>query len=53
MYESNNVEFKSEINEKLEREVVGFLNSKGGHIYLGIDDNGMQLGLMILIKHNY
>ena len=44
MYESNNVEFKSEINDKLEREVVAFLNSKGGHIYLGVDDNGNAIG---------
>ena len=40
MYESKNVEFKSLINEKLEKEVVGFLNTNGGHIYLGIDDDG-------------
>ena len=40
MYECNNIEFKSEVNEKLEKEVVGFLNSNGGHIYLGIEDDG-------------
>ena len=40
MYECNNIEFKREINEKLEKEVVGFLNSNGGHIYLGIEDDG-------------
>lgn len=44
MYESNNVEFKSEINEKLEKEVVGFLNSNGGHIYLGMGDDGAIIG---------
>ncbi len=44
MYESNNIEFKSEINDKLEKEVVGFLNSKGGHIYLGVDDNENVIG---------
>ncbi len=44
MYESNNIEFKVEINDKLEKEVVGFLNTKGGHIYLGIDDNGNVVG---------
>ena len=40
MYECNNIEFKSEINEKLEKEVVGFLNGNGGHIYLGIENDG-------------
>lgn len=45
MYESDNIEFKSEINDKLEKEVVAFLNSKGGHLYLGIDDDGNIVGL--------
>ncbi len=40
MYESDYLEFKREINDKLEKEVVAFLNSKGGHIYFGIDDDG-------------
>lgn len=45
LYESDNIEFKSEINDKLEKEVVAFLNSKGGHLYLGIDDDGNIVGL--------
>ncbi len=45
MYESDNIEFKSKINDKLEKEVVAFLNSKGGHVYLGIDDDGNIIGL--------
>lgn len=40
MYENDHLEFKREVNEKLEKEVVAFLNSKGGHIYFGIDDDG-------------
>ncbi len=40
MYESEKMEFKKEINDKLEKEVVAFLNSKGGHLYFGIDDDG-------------
>lgn len=34
MIESNRVEFKKELNDSLEKEVVGFLNySEGGEIY--------------------
>jgi ATP-dependent DNA helicase RecG len=37
--ESNRVEFKKELNDSLEKEVVGFLNyHEGGEIYIGIDD---------------
>ena len=43
MYESSNVEFKSEINDKLEKEVVGFLNTCGGHIYLGVENDGENI----------
>lgn len=56
MLESNNVEFKREVNDKIEREVVSFLNSKGGHIYIGIEDDGTVYGvndidnLQLLVK---
>lgn len=41
MIENSRVEFKKELNEKLEKEFVGFLNShEGGIIYIGIDDSG-------------
>lgn len=41
MIETNRVEFKSELNSKLEKEVVGFLNNpEGGTIYIGVDNNG-------------
>jgi predicted HTH transcriptional regulator len=44
--ESNRVEYKRELNEKLEREVVAFLNyHQGGMIYLGIDDAGNVIGI--------
>lgn len=46
MIESNRVEFKRELNDSLEKEVVGFLNySEGGEIYIGIDDNGEVKGV--------
>ena len=46
MEESNKIEFKSELNDKLEKEVVAFLNyHEGGDIYIGIDDNGKAVNL--------
>ena len=39
--ENNSVELKLKLNDKLEKSVVGFLNSKtGGDIYIGIDNDG-------------
>ena len=44
--EDDKTEFKSELNDKLEKVVVSFLNSKtGGDIYIGIADNGAMLGV--------
>ena len=44
--ESNRIEYKRELNEKLERSVVAFLNtSEGGLIYIGIDDNGKAVSI--------
>ena len=38
---NNHIEFKAELNDKLEKEVVAFLNSnEGGVIYIGVDDFG-------------
>ena len=57
MIENSKIEFKSKLNDTLEKEVVAFLNSKdGGLIYIGIDDNGRVLplenldGLQLSIK---
>lgn len=44
--ESNRIEFKAELNDKLEKEVVAFLNNKeGGILYIGVDDNGKPIGV--------
>ncbi|HEY5510723.1 MAG TPA: ATP-binding protein [Prolixibacteraceae bacterium] len=44
--ESDKTEFKSILNDKLEKEVVAFLNSKtGGDIYIGVADDGTVLGV--------
>ena len=63
--ESNITEYKRELPtsiEKMEKDVVAFLNSEGGTVYFGIDDNGdilhipdiddLQLKLKDRIKNN-
>ena len=41
MQENNRIEFKRELNDRLERTVVSFLNyAGGGEIIIGMDDNG-------------
>ena len=61
--ESNRIELKAALNDKLEKEIVAFLNNReGGILYIGIDDKGtpvensdmdsMQLKIADRIKHN-
>ena len=45
MVEGMNVEFKSEVNDKLEKEVIAFLNANGGHLYIGVNDDGTPCGV--------
>lgn len=46
LQENNRTEFKAELNEKLEKEVVAFLNNReGGILYIGLDDNGKPVGV--------
>ena len=46
MYENETTEFKEILNDKLEREVVAFLNTPhGGSIYIGIADDGNVVGV--------
>lgn len=41
MTETNRIEFKQELTNKLDREAVAFLNYReGGVIYIGIDKTG-------------
>jgi predicted HTH transcriptional regulator len=44
--ENSKTELKVVLNDKLEREVVAFLNyHEGGNIYIGIEDNGNVVGV--------
>lgn len=43
---SNRVQYKKELSTTFEKEVVAFLNhSKGGIIYIGIENNGSVVGV--------
>ncbi|SHG48623.1 Putative DNA-binding domain-containing protein [Salegentibacter echinorum] len=49
MPETNRIEYKRELSEGLEKEVVAFLNYReGGIIYIGIDKEGKTLGVRIV-----
>jgi predicted HTH transcriptional regulator len=44
--ESNRIEYKRQLTDNLEREVVAFLNSReGGVVYIGIDSDGSLVGV--------
>lgn len=44
--ENHTTEFKATLTDKIENEVVAFLNSKeGGDLYIGVSDGGEVLGL--------
>ena len=45
--ESHRIEFKSILNDKMEKEVVAFLNNQeGGILYIGLDNDGHPTGKM-------
>lgn len=43
--ESESVELKEKYTDSIVREIVSFLNSNGGTIYIGIKDNGVVVGV--------
>ena len=48
MTENNRIEFKEKLTDKLdlEEEVVAFLNYReGGTIFIGVDKNGLPVGV--------
>jgi len=46
MIETNRIEFKQQLTDSLEKEVIAFLNYKeGGAIYIGIDKKGVAIGV--------
>lgn len=45
MQETEKIEFKAGLNENIEKEIVAFLNSFDGVIYIGINDEGRIVGI--------
>jgi ATP-dependent DNA helicase RecG len=45
MIENQNVEFKREYNDKVNKTLLAFLNTDGGTLYLGMADDGSVYGL--------
>lgn len=43
--EGLNVEFKREYTKEINKTVVAFINTNGGKIYIGIDDDGTIVGI--------
>ena len=43
--EDRNTEFKRSVSESIKKEIIAFLNTNGGTIYVGIDDGGTPCGL--------
>ena len=43
--ETESVELKRTLTEKIERALVAFLNTQGGSIYIGVEDNGKAVGV--------
>ncbi len=44
-FETENIEFKSQVTDELYKEVIAFANTDGGVIYIGIDNEGNAVGI--------
>lgn len=51
--ESDRVELKREMIKDLDKEIIAFLNTHGGTIYIGIEDNGNVIGIVQELKDEY
>ena len=51
--ESDRVELKREMIKDLDKEIIAFLNTHGGTIYIGVDDNGNVMGIPQKLKDDY
>lgn len=49
LQESDRIEFKVELNDKVEKEIVAFLKyQEGGILYIGLDDDRHPTGVFDL-----
>ena len=52
MAESHNVEYKEIWKDEYLKWLCGFANSKGGSIFVGVDDNGNVVGVKTSISYS-
>lgn len=45
IFETENIEFKSQFTDEIYKEIIAFANTNGGNVYIGIDNNGNVVGL--------
>lgn len=45
LFENENTEFKVSVSDEIYKEVIAFVNTDGGVIYLSVDDAGNVVGL--------
>lgn len=50
IFETENIEFKSQFTDEIYKEIIAFANTDGGNVYIGIDNNGNVLGLTDIDK---
>ena len=48
-YESERIEYKSQMIDDIYKEVIAFANTNGGVIYIGIDDKGKLINSLPLV----
>ncbi len=44
-FETENIEFKSQLTDEIYKEVIAFANTEGGTVYIGIDNAGNVIGI--------
>ena len=44
LLEDKRTEFKIKLTDNIEKEVIAFLNTDGGNIFIGVDDKGKIQG---------
>lgn len=44
-FENENTEYKSEITDSIKKEVLAFINTSGGSLYIGVADDGTVIGI--------
>lgn len=45
IYESENIEYKLQYTPEIKKEIVAFANTSGGTLYIGVADDGTEVGI--------